>query len=124
MKSPGQEHAVALLKKTLEGIETGELAVESFTFRDVDTWSIKVVCGAGDVALERASRGERVAAAAREIDTPSRSLDNVYRDPGDRDACPGCFAVGQMRAAGGLAWLCLACNREAMPFGAKRSLGG
>ena len=111
------EQVITLVGKTLDDIRSGDLSVEVYEVKDDDALSIRLVLVAGP----------RIAANAREQALANAGLDSfaqadpkriAYRAPHERDACPSCGRVGGMREAGGLAWLCIACNAETSPFGA------
>ena len=111
------EQVTTLVGKTLDDIRSGDLSVEVYEVKDDDALSIRLVLVAGP----------RIAANAREQALANAGLDSfaqadpkrvAYRAPHERDACPSCGRVGGMREAGGLAWLCIACNAETSPFGA------
>ena len=111
------EQVTTLVGKTLDDIRSGDLSVEVYEVKDDDALSIRLVLVAGP----------RIAANAREQALANAGLDSfaqadpkrvAYRAPHERDACPSCGRVGGMREAGGLAWLCIACNAETSPYGA------
>jgi hypothetical protein len=119
------EQAIVALRRFADDIESGMLSATKVVVGDDLRYEIRVLCCLGERAekLLAVAEGEGPPSPAPPAaDTPPSSEGAVrrYRPPQiGSDECPKCKAKN-LTEAGDLAWLCLSCQHEWAPYGAKR----
>lgn len=121
------ELAIKALRHFADEIERGMLSATRTDVHDDVRYEVRVQCCLGQRAEKLLAVEEREA----ELNPPDPSTVELkpsgaaafaaYRDPVPADRCPHCRKrEGQLRPAGDLEWLCLSCQHQWAPFGAKR----